>query len=136
MRWLQLHLRSRRVPLALTTATALIALSWALSLAYTDATTISARTASLAIMLAVVAGGTTLSGADDALDHTMAVNWPVRRAGHLLLAAAAITALLSLRGCPVRTVSKPPPTGDGHSGSPGSRSTGNRSRRRPATAAP
>ena len=47
-------------------------------------------------MLAVVAVGTTLSGADDALDHTVSVNWPLRRAGHLLLAAAAITALLSL----------------------------------------
>ncbi|WP_051723590.1 hypothetical protein [Micromonospora chokoriensis] len=96
MRWLQLHLRSRRVPLALATVTALIVLMWALSLAYTDSTTISARTASLAIMLAAVAVGTTLNGADDALDHTMAVNWPVRRAGHLLLAAGVITALLSL----------------------------------------
>ena len=74
----------------------MIALAWALSLVYTDSTTINARTASLAIMLAVVAVGTTLSGADDALDHTMSVNWPLRRAGHLLLAAAAITALLSL----------------------------------------
>jgi hypothetical protein len=74
----------------------MVALVWALSLAYTDATTISARTASLAIMFAVVAVGTTLNGADDALDHTTAVNWPVRRAGHLLLAAVVIIALLSL----------------------------------------
>ncbi|MGC5287066.1 hypothetical protein [Micromonospora sp. DT231] len=96
MRWLQLHLRSRRVPLALTTATALIALVWALSLAYTDSTTINIRTASLVIMLAVVAVGTTLGGADDALDRTAAVNWPLRRAGHLLLAGATITALLTL----------------------------------------
>ncbi|MFI7659618.1 hypothetical protein ACIBTW_12110 [Micromonospora parva] len=96
MRFLQLHLRARRVPLALATVTALIALAWALSLAYTDSATISARTASLAIMLAVVAVGSTLDGADGALDHTMAVNWPVWRAGHLLLAAAAITALLSV----------------------------------------
>ncbi|WP_433266962.1 hypothetical protein ACQPWR_04840 [Micromonospora vinacea] len=96
MRWLQLHLRSRRVPLALATVTAVITLTWALVLAYTDSATINPRTASLAIMLAVVAVGTTLSGADGALDHTMAVNWPVRRAGHLLLATAAITALLSL----------------------------------------
>ncbi|MEU7590003.1 hypothetical protein AB0A95_27365 [Micromonospora sp. NPDC049230] len=96
MRWLQLYLRSRRVPLALTTATALIAVAWALSLAYTDATTINTRTVSLVIMLAVVAAGTTLSGADDALDRTAAANWPVRRAGHLLLAVATITALLTL----------------------------------------
>ncbi len=96
MRWLQLHLRARRVPLALGTAAAMIALVWAMSLVYTDATTVNVRTASLAIMLAVVALGTTLNGADDALDHTGSVNWPLRRAGHLLLAAAAITALLSL----------------------------------------
>ncbi|MGC4809189.1 hypothetical protein ACLQ29_01490 [Micromonospora sp. DT228] len=96
MRWLQLYLRSRRVPLALTTATALIAVAWALSLAYTDSTTINIRTASLVIMLAVVAVGTTLSGADDALDRTASVNWQLRRAGHLLLAVATITALLAL----------------------------------------
>ncbi|MET8198843.1 hypothetical protein [Micromonospora taraxaci] len=96
MRWLQLYLRSRRVPLALGVATAVITLVWAVSLAYTDATTIHARAASLAIMLAVAAVGTTLNGADDALDHTASVNWPLRRAGHLLLAAAVITALLSL----------------------------------------
>ncbi|MEU1588884.1 hypothetical protein [Micromonospora sp. NPDC005710] len=96
MRWLRLHLRSRRIPLALTTVTTSIALAWALSLAYTDSATINARTASLTIMLAAVAVGTTLTGADDALDRSMAINWPVRRAGHLLLAAAVITALLSL----------------------------------------
>ena len=67
-----------------------------LSLVYTDSTTINARTASLTIMLAVVAFGATLSGADDALDHTASVNWPLRRAVHLFLAGAAITALLSL----------------------------------------
>ncbi|WP_326561555.1 hypothetical protein [Micromonospora sp. NBC_01796] len=96
MRWLKLHLRSRRVPLALTTATSTIALVWALSLAYTDSPTINARTASVTIVLAVIALGTTLSGADDALDRTASVNWPVRRAGHLLLGAAVITALLLL----------------------------------------
>ncbi|MCG5468612.1 hypothetical protein LADH09A_002480 [Micromonospora sp. LAH09] len=96
MRWLRLHLRSRRVPLALGSAAALITLAWVLTVVYTDSTTINARTASLTIMLAVVAFGTTLGGADDALDHTAAVNWPLRRAGHLLLVLAAITALLSL----------------------------------------
>ncbi|MGW3858889.1 hypothetical protein [Micromonospora arida] len=96
MRWFRLHLRSRRVPLAVSSAAAIVTLAWVLSLVYTESTTINARTASLTIMLAVVAFGTTLSGADDALDHTASVNWPLRRAGHLLLAAAAITALLSL----------------------------------------
>ncbi|MEO3770247.1 hypothetical protein [Micromonospora sp. B9E7] len=96
MRWFQLYLRSRQVPLALGVATAVIVLAWVMSLAYTTSTTINPRTASLTIMLAVAALGATLNGADDALDHTASVNWPLRRAGHLLLAAAVITALLSL----------------------------------------
>ncbi|MEU7943296.1 hypothetical protein AB0C50_01280 [Micromonospora taraxaci] len=96
MRWLELYLRSRRVPLALGVATAVIVLAWVMSSTYTTSTTINARTASLTIMLAVVALGATLNGADDALDHTASVNWPLRRAGHLLIAAAVITALLSL----------------------------------------
>ncbi|MGW5575815.1 hypothetical protein [Micromonospora chokoriensis] len=96
MRWLQLYLRSRRVPLALGVAIAVFVLAWVMSSTYTTSTTINARTASLAIMLAVVAFGATLNGADDALDHTASVNWPLRRAGHLLLTAAVITALLSL----------------------------------------
>ncbi|GAB4105765.1 hypothetical protein GCM10028790_47840 [Micromonospora taraxaci] len=96
MRWLQLYLRSRRVPLALGVAIAVIVLAWVMSSTYTTSTTINARTASLTIMLAVVALGATLNGADDALDHTASVNWPLRRAGHLLIAAAVITALLSL----------------------------------------
>ncbi|MDG4836797.1 hypothetical protein O7631_09745 [Micromonospora sp. WMMD967] len=96
MRWLQLYLRSRGVPLALGVATAVIVLAWVMSSTWTTSTTINARTASLTIMLAVVAFGATLNGADDALDHTGSVNWPLRRAGHLLLAAAVITALLSL----------------------------------------
>ncbi|MFG1762786.1 hypothetical protein ACGFIH_05620 [Micromonospora parva] len=96
MRWVRLHLRSRRVPVALGVATAVIVLTWVLSSVYTTATTINVRTASLTIMLAVVSLAATLNGADDALDRTASVNWPLRRAGHLLLAAAAITALLSL----------------------------------------
>ena len=96
MRWLWLYLRSRRVPLALTTATAAIALVWALWLVYSDRPIINARVVSLTVMLAVAALSPTLSGADDALDHTASINWPLRRAGHLLLSAAAITALLLL----------------------------------------
>ncbi len=96
MRWLQLYLRSRRVPLALTIAAATIALVWVLWLTYTDTRTINIRLVSLTVMLAVTAFAATLSGADDALDHTASLNWPVRRAGHLLLTATAITALLFL----------------------------------------
>lgn len=96
MRWLKLYLRSRRAFPALTIATAAIALMWALWLVYSESTTIDPRMLSLTVMLAVAALLPTLSGADDALDHTASVNWPVRRAGHLLLATAVITALLLL----------------------------------------
>jgi hypothetical protein len=96
MRWLQLYVRSRRVALALGVATAAIALVWALWLAYTDSRTINVRLVALTVLIAVAAFGATLSGADDALDHTASMNWPVRRAGHLLLTATAITALLFL----------------------------------------
>jgi hypothetical protein len=96
MRWLHLYLRSRRVSLALTIATVATALVWALWLAYSDARTINVRLMSLTVMLAVAAFGATLSGADDALDHTASMNWPVRRAGHLIVTASAITALLLL----------------------------------------
>lgn len=96
MRWLQLYLRSRRILPALTIAAALIALMWALWLVYSTSPTIDPRMLSLTVMLAVAALLPTLSGADDALDRTAAVNWPARRAGHLLLAAAVIAALLLL----------------------------------------
>ena len=96
MRWLLLHLRSRRVPGALITGTSVIALAWALTLTYSESSIINSRTASLTIMLAAVALGSTLSGADDALDRTGSINWPVRRAGHLLIGAAVIIALLSV----------------------------------------
>ncbi|MEV4756684.1 hypothetical protein AB0J86_16425 [Micromonospora sp. NPDC049559] len=96
MRWLRLYLRSRRVPLALGLATAATALVWALWLAYSDERTVNARLVSLTVMLAVAAFTPTLGGADDALDRTASVNWPVRRAAHLLLTASAITGLLLL----------------------------------------
>jgi hypothetical protein len=96
MRFLRLYLRSRRVPLALGIATAAITGVWALCLRYSDTPAIDARGVSLTVMLAVAALAPTLSGADDALDHTASINWPTRRAGHLLLAATAIIALLLL----------------------------------------
>ncbi|MEV0733745.1 hypothetical protein [Polymorphospora sp. NPDC050346] len=96
MRWLRLYLRSRRVGLALAISTATAALVWLLVLVYSDAGTIDTRGVSLTVMLAVAAFAATLGGADDALDHTASINWPVRRAAHLLLAAAAIVAPLLL----------------------------------------
>ncbi|MBF9130670.1 hypothetical protein I0C86_17140 [Plantactinospora sp. S1510] len=96
MRFLRLYLRSRRVPLALATATAAITGVWALCLVYSDTPTIDAKGVSLTVMLAVAALAPTLGGADDALDQTASINWPTRRAGHLLLVATAIVALLLL----------------------------------------
>lgn len=94
MRWVLLYLRSRRVPFALAMATAAIALTWALWMVYADSPTVDARMLSLTVMLAVAAFSPTLSGPDDALDHTGSISWPVRRGVHLLLIAAGLTTLL------------------------------------------
>lgn len=96
MRGIQLYLRSRRIPLALATAAATILVVWTLWTTYSNALVINARLVSLTVMLAVTAFASTLSGADDALERTASVNWPVRRVGHLLLTGAAIAALLLL----------------------------------------
>lgn len=96
MRFLRLYLRSRRIPRALATATAAVTAVWALCLVYSDTPTIDVRGMSLTVMLAVAALAPTLGGADDALDHTASINWPTRRAGHLLLVATVIIALLLL----------------------------------------
>ncbi|MEV0609940.1 hypothetical protein AB0I61_26600 [Polymorphospora rubra] len=96
MRWLRLYLRSRRVAPALAVSIATAALVWVLALVYSDAGTIDARAVSLTVMVAVAAFAATLGGADDALDHTASINWPVRRAGHLVVTAAVIVAPLLL----------------------------------------
>ncbi|MDG4767173.1 hypothetical protein O7632_24185 [Solwaraspora sp. WMMD406] len=94
MRWVGLYLRSRRVPLAAVVAAGASALVWAAWPYFSDGQTINARVLSVTVLIAAVALGTTLSGADDALDHSASARWPVRRAVHLLLTAAAIVALL------------------------------------------
>ncbi|MFV2010210.1 MULTISPECIES: hypothetical protein [unclassified Micromonospora] len=94
MRWLSLHLRARRVPMAAAVVVGVIALTWVSWPVFSDGQTINTRMISVTVMLAVVAIGTTLSGADDALDHTASVSWPTRRAAHLLLFAAAVIGLL------------------------------------------
>ena len=96
MRWLRLYLRARRFPLALTVAAATTGVVWALWLTFADSRAINVRLISLTVLLAVAAFGATLSGADDALDHTASLNWPVRRAGHLIAVTGIITALLFL----------------------------------------
>ncbi|MEU8023502.1 MULTISPECIES: hypothetical protein [Micromonospora] len=94
MRWLRLYLRARRVPLALAGTVCAVGSLWASWPYFSAGQTVNARVVSVAALVAAVAVGTTLGGADDALDHTASVNWPARRAGHVLAAAAAIVALL------------------------------------------
>lgn len=96
MRWLWLHSRSRRALPALAAAAALVAAVWGLWLAYSDSQSTDVKVVGLTVMLAVAALTPTLGGADDSLDRTASVNWPARRAGHLLFAAAAVLGLLSL----------------------------------------
>jgi hypothetical protein len=74
----------------------MIGLVWVTWPYFSDAQTVNPRMISITVLVAVAALGTTLSGADDALERTGAVNWPVRRAGHVLLATAAILAMLLL----------------------------------------
>ena len=110
MRWLGLYLRSRRVPLALSVATAATALVWALWRAWSGTPTVNVRLVILTVMIAVAAAGATLGGADSDLDRTASINWPLRRAAHLVLAAAAIggplllTALTPTRFAPAGLV--------------------------------
>ncbi|GIJ77878.1 hypothetical protein SAMN05443287_105406 [Micromonospora phaseoli] len=96
MTWARLHLRARRVPLALAVAAATIALVWVPWRAFAEPGSSNLRLANLTMMLAVVAFSATLSGADDAIERTASLNWPVHRAGLLLLAAIAIIGMLLL----------------------------------------
>ncbi len=96
MRWLHLYVRSRQIPLALAVAAGMIALAWALARTFSEAPVINTRLTSVTVMVAVAALTSTLGGADDALDHTAAINWPVRRSWHLLLTTVAIVGLLLL----------------------------------------
>ncbi|MDG4769741.1 hypothetical protein [Solwaraspora sp. WMMD792] len=94
MRFVSLYLRSRRLPLAAVIAIGAVALTWVAWPYFSDGQTVNTRMISVVVLIAAVALGTTLSGADDALDHSASARWPVRRAVHLLLTAATLIALL------------------------------------------
>jgi hypothetical protein len=94
MRWLVLYARSRGVPVALAVAVGAVAVAWGGWSYLSDAQTADARAITLTVMLGVSAFARTLSGPDDALDHTAAVRWPVRRFLHVIAVGAVIVGLL------------------------------------------
>lgn len=94
MRFVSLYLRSRRVPTAAVVAVGVVVLTWVTWPYFSDGQTVNARMLSVTVLIAAVALGTTLGGADDALDHSASARWPVRRAVHLLLTMVAVVALL------------------------------------------
>jgi hypothetical protein len=94
MRWLGLYARSRGVPAALAVAVGAVALVWAAWAGFSDARTVNERGVTLTVMFGVAAFARTLSGPDDALEHTAAIRWPLRRFLHLVLVGAVIVALL------------------------------------------
>jgi hypothetical protein len=93
-RWLALYLRSRRVPstapISLATV-ALVTLLWSVA---GDRSSVDPSVAALTLMLAVAPLITTLAGADDALEGTVALPWPPRRVLHLLGVGAFVAVLL------------------------------------------
>ncbi|GGL04283.1 hypothetical protein GCM10012284_43660 [Mangrovihabitans endophyticus] len=91
-----MHLRGRRVPTAAAVAAGTVAAMWCGWRAWPGTPAACAEAVSLTVMLAVVAFGPTLGGADESLDRTAAVRWPAVRAGHLLLAAAVVAGPLLL----------------------------------------
>ncbi|MFC9426435.1 hypothetical protein [Streptomyces sp. NPDC056987] len=97
MRWLLLHARARQAP-ASAAALALTALL-VLYLAPGDGdAAVDPRVPLLAIGLGVAAAAVGLGGADVALERTAAIRWAVRRAAHVLLIAALVSAVLMLSG--------------------------------------
>jgi hypothetical protein len=98
MNGLALHLRARRVPAALLTATGSTATLWALWTVNTDAPLISPLLAAPAVLLAVTAMSTTLGAADEELERTGAARWWLRRSVHLTVALAVATGLLLITG--------------------------------------
>ncbi len=98
MNGLALHLRARRVPVAAGTATASVAVVWAIWVSATDAPLIGAEVVAVATLLAVAGLSTTLGAADEELERTGAFRWWLRRGVHLTIALAAVVGLLLLTG--------------------------------------
>ncbi|MGI5211778.1 hypothetical protein [Plantactinospora sp. CA-290183] len=96
MRWLTLYLRSRRVPMALVTAAACVAVAWSGWLVASNSRAVGVTMVALTVLLLVAALTATLGGPDDALEQTASLRWPSRRVIHLLGAFLVVVVLLGL----------------------------------------
>ena len=85
-----LHLRARRVPVALAAAVGTTALIWALWLIFSDGRDVADLVVVLTVALMVSALSTTLAGPDEDLERTAALRWPRWRAVHLLAAVGVV----------------------------------------------
>ncbi|SCL70460.1 hypothetical protein [Micromonospora peucetia] len=93
MRWAYLYARSRRLPTAVAVTVAVPAITWALCLAFGSNRIIPDKLTALTALLMGAALTPTLAAPDEGLEATGSVRWPLRRAGHLLLAAALVVAV-------------------------------------------
>ncbi|MFC7548748.1 hypothetical protein [Plantactinospora sp. GCM10030261] len=106
MRWLTLYLRCRGIPTSAGAALTGVTVLWWLGHA-TDVPRLKLSIALLAVLVATVAFGPGLAGADPALDRTAGLAWLPRRAAHILAVmatAAVVSAVPALVGEPVAAV--------------------------------
>ncbi|MEU5914216.1 hypothetical protein [Micromonospora sp. NPDC047527] len=89
-----LHLRARRVPMALAASVGAAALIWALWLAFSEDRDAIVLVVVLTIVLMVSVLSTTLAAPDEDLERTASLRWPWRRALHLLAALALVLVVL------------------------------------------
>ncbi|SCG53336.1 hypothetical protein [Micromonospora humi] len=89
-----LHLRARRVPLALAAAVGGAAVVWASWLAFAEERDATVMVVVMTVLLMVVVLAPTLAGPDESLDRTASRRWPWWRGAHLL--AGLLVVLLAL----------------------------------------
>jgi hypothetical protein len=94
VRYLSLHLRSRRVPAALIAAAGGTVLMWTAVVAFSERRDAELPMVVLLVLLLAASSAATLGGHDDSLERTSARRWPPLRAAHLLAAFAAVSALV------------------------------------------
>ncbi|GIE77398.1 hypothetical protein Aph02nite_33480 [Actinoplanes philippinensis] len=94
MRYLALHLRSRRVLAALAAACGGTVLVWSVVAAFSEVPDADSTMVVLLVLLLVASSAHTLGGPDDALERTGSRRWPPLRAAHLLIAFAVVTGLV------------------------------------------